>query len=108
MPPLRWSWLWPSAKGYDISDEAILEGLAAVENRSSIRVLSQRPLVVLDACRTPQQAIALLRVLNMAKVRHLSAVIGLAEEEGAEAFFSALESGLTAETQKKTVPPCPA
>ena len=56
----------------------------------------------------PQQAIALLRVLNMAKVRHLSAVIGLAEEEGAEAFFSALESGLTAETQKKTVPPCPA
>ena len=88
-------------KGYDISDEAILEGLAAVENRSSIRVLSQRPLVVLDACRTPQQAIALLRVLNMAKVRHLSAVIGLAEEEGAEAFFSALESGLTAENQKK-------
>ena len=85
----------------DIPDEAILEGLAAVENRSSIRVLSQRPLVVLDACRTPQQAIALLRVLNMAKVRHLSAVIGLAEEEGAEAFFSALESGLTAETQKK-------
>ena len=88
-------------KGYDIPDEAILEGLAAVENRSSIRVLSQRPLVVLDACRTPQQAIALLRVLNMAKVRHLSAVIGLAEEEGAEAFFSALESGLTAENQKK-------
>lgn len=88
-------------RGYDIPDEAILEGLAAVENRSSIRVLSQRPLVVLDACRTPQQAIALLRVLNMAKVRHLSAVIGLAEEEGAEAFFSALESGLTAETQKK-------
>ena len=35
------------------------------------------------------------------QVRHLSAVIGLAEEEGAEAFFSALESGLTAETQKK-------
>ena len=91
--------LW--RKGFEIPDEAILEGLAAVENRSSIRVLSQRPLVVLDACRTPQQAIALLRVLNMAKVRHLSAVIGLAEEEGAEAFFSALESGLTAETQKK-------
>ena len=88
-------------KGFDISDEAILEGLAAVENRSSIRVLSQRPLVILDACRTPQQAMALLRVLNMARVRHLSAVIGLTEEEGAEAFFSALESGLTPEEQKK-------
>ena len=84
-----------------ISDEAILEGLAAVENRSSIRVLSQRPLIILDACRTPQQAMALLRVLNMAKVRHLSAVIGLSEEEGAEAFFTALESGLTPEEQKK-------
>ena len=88
-------------KGVDIPDEPILEGLAAVENRSSIRVLSQRPLVILDACRTPQQAAALLRVLNMAKVRHMSAIIGLAEEEGAEAFFSVLESGLTPEEQKK-------
>ena len=88
-------------KDFDITDEAILEGLAAVENRSSIRVMSQRPLIILDACRTPQQAAALLRVLNMAKVRHMSAVIGLAEEEGAEAFFSVLESGLTPEEQKK-------
>ena len=88
-------------KGIDIPDEAILEGLAAVENRSSIRVLSQRPLIILDACRTPQQAMALLRVLNMAKVRHLSAVIGLTEEEGAEAFFTALETGLTPDEQKK-------
>ena len=85
----------------DITDDAILEGLAAVENRSSIRVLSQRPLVIVDACRTPQQAAALLRVLNMAKVRHMSAIIGLTEEEGAEAFFSALETGLTPEEQKK-------
>ena len=88
-------------KEFDISDDAILEGLAAVENRSSIRVISQRPLVILDACRTPQQASALLRVLNMAKVRHMSAIIGLTEEEGAEAFFSALETGLTPEEQKK-------
>ena len=64
-------------KDFDITDEAILEGLAAVENRSSIRVL------------------------NMAKVRHMSAIIGLTEEEGAEAFFSALETGLTPEEQKK-------
>ena len=88
-------------KDIDITDDAILEGLAAVENRTSIRVLSQRPLVILDACRTPQQAAALLRVLNMAKVRHMSAIVGLAEEEGAEAFFAALETGLTPEEQKK-------
>ncbi len=91
--------LW--RKGFEIPDEAILEGLASVENRSSIRVLSSKPLVILDACRTPQQAAALLRVLNMAKVRHMSAVIGLSAEEGAEAFFTALETGLTPEEQKK-------
>ena len=88
-------------KGADISAEAILDGIAAVDNRCSIRVISQRPLVILDACRTPQQAAALLRVLNMAKVRHMSAIIGLTEEEGAEAFFSALETGLSPEEQKK-------
>lgn len=91
--------LW--RKGFEIPDEAILAGLAEVENRSSIRVLAQRPLVILDACRTPQQAAALLRVLNMAKVRHMSAIVGLSEEEGAEAFFAALESGLTPEEQQK-------
>lgn len=91
--------LW--RKGFEIPDEAILAGLAAVENRSSIRVLSQKPLIILDACRTPQQAAALLRVLNMAKVRHMSAVIGLTEEEGAESFLAALETGLTSEEQKK-------
>lgn len=91
--------LW--RKGFEIPDEAILTGLAAVENRSSIRVLSQKPLIILDACRTPQQAAALLRVLNMAKVRHMSAVIGLTEEEGAESFLAALETGLTSEEQKK-------
>lgn len=88
-------------KGFEIGDDAILTGLEAVENRSSIRILSQKPLVVLDACRTPQQAAALLHVFNMAKVRHMSAVVGLAEEEGAEAFFSALECGLTPDEQKK-------
>ena len=91
--------LW--RKGFEIPDEAILAGLAAVENRCSIRVLSQKPLIILDACRTPQQAAALLRVLNMAKVRHMSAVIGLTEEEGAESFLAALETGLTSEEQKK-------
>lgn len=88
-------------KEIEISDEAILSGLEAVENRNSIRVFSQRPLIMLDACHTPQQAAVLLRVLNMAKVRHMSAIIGLTEEESAEAFFSALETGLTPEEQNK-------
>ena len=45
--------LW--RKGWDIPDEAILSALAGAENRSSIRILSQKPLVILDACRTPSR-----------------------------------------------------
>lgn len=91
--------LWRT--GLDIQDEAILAGLAAVENQSSIRVIRQRPPVVLDACHTPQQAAALVRVLQMAGLQHLRAVVGLRSEQGAEEFFAALENGLLPEEQKK-------
>ena len=91
--------LW--RKGHDIQDDAILGAMAAAQNRSSIRILSRDPLVILDACRTPQQAAALLRVLQMAKVRHLNAVIGLRTETGAEDFFATLENGLLTADQKK-------
>lgn len=89
--------LW--RKGFDIPDEAILAGLAAVKNASSIYIAHRRPLVILDACHTPQQAQALARVLGMAQLEHLSAVVGLTAEEGAEAFFSALETGFLPEDQ---------
>ncbi|GJN65866.1 folylpolyglutamate synthase [Faecalibacterium gallinarum] len=84
--------LW--RKGVEISDEAILAGLAQTKNQSSIRVLRQRPLVILDACHTPQQAAALVRVLKVAKVEHMSAVVGLPGREGTEAFLTTLETGL--------------
>lgn len=91
--------LW--RKGHDIQDDAILGAMAAAKNRSSIRIVSRDPLVILDACRTPQQAAALLRVLQMAKIRHLNAVIGLRSQEGAEDFFATLENGLLTDDQKK-------
>lgn len=97
--------LW--RKGFDISDEAILDGLAAAKNTSSICILRRRPLMILDACHTPQQAQALTRVLRMAQLPHLSAVIGLTEEAGAEAFFAALETGFLPEekdTEKNRMP----
>ncbi len=89
--------LW--RKGYDIPDESILNGLAAVENRSSIRVLRQRPLEILDACRTPQQAAALVQVLQTAKLKHLNLVLGLRSREGAEELFSTLETGTPPKAQ---------
>lgn len=91
--------LW--RRGCDIQDEAILAGLAGVRNRSSIRIVAQRPLMILDACRTPQQAAALVRVLQLAKVRHLNAVIGLRGEEGAADFFATLENGLLPDEQTR-------
>ena len=91
--------LW--RRGFDIQDDAILGALAAARNRSSIRIFSRDPLVILDACRTPQQAAALLRVLQLARVRGLHAVVGLGTEDGAEAFFAALENGLLPADQKK-------
>ena len=87
--------LW--RKGFDLPDEAILTGLEQAENRSSIRVLRQRPLVILDACHTPQQAAALVRVLKMAKVQQMNAVIGLPDSENTGAFLSTLETGHTPE-----------
>ncbi len=89
--------LW--RRGKDIPDEAILAGLAAVRNRSSIRIYSRHPLVILDACRTPQQAAALLHVLRLARLEHLQAVVGMRSTEGAEAFFAALERGLETESE---------
>ena len=99
----------PLAQGPTTSRmDAILGGMAATQNRSSIRILSRDPLVILDACRTPQQAAALLRVLQMAKVRHLNAVIGLRTKEGAEDFFATLENGLLPADQKKDKDKMPA
>ena len=91
-----------SAAAFGFDGVILSEGCASVYAPKTLRASMGAAvrIPVIETGAMPQ-AIALLRVLNMAKVRHLSAVIGLAEEEGVEAFFSALESGLTAETQKK-------
>jgi dihydrofolate synthase/folylpolyglutamate synthase len=94
-------------KGIQIEDEAILAGLAAAENRSSIRILCRRPLLILDACHTPQQVRALTNVLRKAKLEHLSAVVGLSDDAGCDAFFAALETGFLDEdkdTEKNRMP----
>ena len=90
--------LW--RKGFDIPDEAILSALAAAQNPSSIRILSQQPLVVLDACAPPSSCGAAARAAKRAGAR-LSAVVGLETVQGAEAFFSTLESGQPPEPSPK-------
>ena len=46
-------------KGFDISDEAILDGIAGARFPARIEVLSRRPLVVLDGAHNPDGARAL-------------------------------------------------
>ena len=95
-------------KGHDILGCSHLEGLAAVENRRQrkIRVLSPAP----GRCWMPAAPRARGHCPaprpEHGQGAHLSAVIGLAERKGRKP--SPHWKGLTAETQKKTAPPCPA
>jgi dihydrofolate synthase/folylpolyglutamate synthase len=98
--------LWRTAQ-VEVPDEAILAGLAAPKNISSIYIAQRRPLLILDACHTPEQVYALTRVLKMAKLAHLSAIVGLSDDAGAEEFFSAMETGFLSEeedTEKNRMP----
>ena len=60
-------------KGFDISDEAILDGIAGARFPARIEVLSRRPLVVLDGAHNPDGARALAATLRGAG---LSAFVG--------------------------------
>lgn len=51
-------------KGFDISDEAILGGIAGARFPARIEVLSRRPLVVLDGAHNPDGARALAATLR--------------------------------------------
>lgn len=97
--------LW--RKGYEISDEAILNGLAAVPPECGPQLLRRRPYVLADPCHGPLQAAALAGILKEAEFSHLSVVAGLAGCEKPDAFFAALETGFIPEeerTEKNSLP----
>lgn len=64
-------------RGFDIPDEAIMEGIAAARFPARIEVLSREPLVVLDGAHNPDGARALAATLETAGVKNLSAVVGI-------------------------------
>lgn len=90
--------LW--RRGYAVSDEAILAGLAAADAASGPNVLKRRPYLLADPCHGPLQAAALARLLREAEFEHLSVIAGLAGCEAPEAFFAALETGFIPEEEK--------
>lgn len=87
--------LW--RKGYDIPDEAILEGLPQISGECGVHFLRQRPKIVAAPCHKPVQAVMVAKMLRASKVDHISVVAGLSDCMNPEAFFTALETGFIPE-----------
>ena len=69
-------------QGFDIPDEAILQGVASARFPARIEVLSTRPPIVLDGMHNPAGARALAEVLRAAGARDMTAVVGILRGKG--------------------------
>lgn len=64
--------------GYEISDDAIMKGLAAARMPARIEVLRRHPLLLLDGCHNPDGTRALAETLQKAKYEdNLVGVLGM-------------------------------
>lgn len=80
--------------GFDISDDAIMQGIAAARNPARIEVLQRRPLVILDGMHNPDGARALADVLRAGCVQGLTAVMGVLQGKGEAEMLRALSPHL--------------
>lgn len=80
--------------GFDISDDAIMQGIAAARNPARIEVLQRRPLVILDGMHNPDGARALADVLRAGHVQGLTAVMGVLQGKGEAEMLRALSPHL--------------
>lgn len=80
--------------GFDISDDAIMQGIAAARNPARIEVLQRRPLVILDGMHNPDGARALADVLRAGRVQGLMAVMGVLQGKGEAEMLRALSPHL--------------
>ena len=77
--------------GYDISDDAILQGLAAAGMPARIEVLRRHPLLLLDGCHNPDGVKALADTLKAAQFEdNLVGVVGVMADKDHEAMLSEL------------------
>ena len=77
-------------KGFDISDEAIIEGIEETKFPARIEVFCKRPPLILDGMHNVQGAKALASVLEQEKVKHLTLVIGVLRGKGEEKMLELL------------------
>ena len=80
--------------GFDISDDAIMQGIAAARNPARLEVLQRRPLVILDGMHNPDGARALADVLRAGRVQGLTAVMGVLQGKGEAEMLRALSPHL--------------
>lgn len=83
--------LW--RQGYEIEDEAILEGLETAKLPARIEVLRRHPLVVLDGCHNPDGAQALADQLRpiVEGGGRLVGVMGMMEDKNVDKVLELLE-----------------
>ena len=77
-------------RGFEIPDEAIMDGIAEARFPARIEVLSRRPLVVLDGAHNPDGARALSATLRGAGLSGLTAVIGILDGKQPDEMLAAL------------------
>lgn len=77
-------------KGFEIPDEAIMEGIAAARFPARIEVLSRKPLVIVDGAHNPDGAQALAATLRGAGLSGLTAVLGLLQGKQPQQVLAAL------------------
>ena len=77
--------------GFAISDEAILDGLAAARLPARLEVLRRHPLLLLDGCHNPDGAAGLAQTLADANYDgNLVGVIGMVADKDVDGFLQAL------------------
>ena len=77
--------------GFAISDEAILDGLAAARLPARLEVLRRHPLLLLDGCHNPDGAAGLAQTLADANYDgNLVGVIGMVADKDVDGFLRAL------------------
>lgn len=80
--------LW--RQGYDISDEAIINGLQKAAMPARIEVLRREPLIVLDGCHNTAGVAALVHTLQVNHSEKPVAVVGMLADKSVEEMIKAL------------------
>ena len=79
--------------GYEISDDAIMQGLEAARMPARIEVLRRHPLLLLDGCHNPDGTRALAQTLQKAKYdENLVGVLGMLADKDYKKMLEILAS----------------